>query len=54
MFTEICLFNSYNLLIGYTISWESCRTYLLYLICYENFDILIDLHLQNWLNISLF
>ena len=42
------------MLLGCTIYWESCHAYFLYMICYAIFDIIIDLHLQDWIKISLF
>ena len=32
IFTLVCLFNLYDLLIGSTLSWESCCEYFVYMI----------------------
>ena len=53
MVTAICLCTSYNLLLGCAISWKYCHAYLLYIICYEFFTILVNLHSQKWINIYL-
>ena len=54
MVTTICSCNSYNLLLGCSISWELCRAYFLCSICCFVFLVRIDLHSQKWINISLF
>ena len=54
MFNAIRWFTSYDLLIGYTLSWEYFHTYFLYMVCYSIVAILVDIHSQKWINISLF
>ena len=54
MVTAIFQGTSYDLLLGWATSWESCRAYFLYIICYSIVVILIDLHSKKWINISLF
>ena len=50
----MCLCTSYNLLLGCATYWEYCYAYFLYIICYAIFAILVELHSQYWINISLF
>ena len=54
MVTAICFFTLYDKLLGCATSWESCHAYLLYIGCYDIFIILVDLHSQYWIKISLF
>ena len=42
-----------NLVVN-VIYMESCHAYLLYMICYAIVAILVDMHPQKWMNISLF
>ena len=54
MINVICLCTSYYPLLGWATYWESFHEYSLYIICYSVVVILIDLHSQKCLNISLF
>ena len=54
MVTTICLCTSYVPLLGCATSWESWHAYFLYIICYPIVVILVELHSQNCINISLF
>ena len=54
IFTEICWCSSYNVILGCTTSWEYCHAYVLYILCYPIFFVLVDLHSQKCIDISLF
>ena len=54
MFNAICLCTSYDLLLGCTPDWEYCHAYLLYIIFCSIVSILVDLHSQKWIDISMF
>ena len=54
MVNAICLFTSYNMLLGIATSWALCHTYFLYIIIYSIVVILVDLHSQKWTNTLLF
>ena len=49
MVTVICFCTSYEMILGFTMSWEYCCSYLIFMICYANVVIPIDLHSQSGL-----
>ena len=50
----VFLCTSYDLILGCATYWESCHAFFLYIICYSIFIIIVYLHSQKWINISLF
>ena len=54
MINLICWCNSYDMILGCVPYWETYHTYLLYIICCSIVAILVHLHSQWLINISLF
>ena len=54
IFTLICWYPSYDLILGCTTYCDAWYEYFLYMLCYAVFTVVVNLYLQQWINISLF